>query len=270
MVTGTTTNGTDTPAGWAAFFLDHSSVLPGRRSEQLRRPAHCSYDRRALLAVGGFPDDVRAGEDTAVNHALFTAGLGVPGGRRAAGPPQPVTTPWRFVRHHFGRGRALTQFIAAHADGADARARTSSGYPTRRLARIDENVQAWGGDLRPRYRRVRPLVGLGVLSAWVGGYVELARPSCPFRARQRRRRQPIPPLRTTPLPDGRPRRRLRSPARCACAAACGLPLWGAARVPAHPQDGRQHLLPGPRAGVRRRADPPPLRRHRSGSPCSTP
>ena len=28
MVTGTTRNGTDTPAGWAAYFLDHSSVVP--------------------------------------------------------------------------------------------------------------------------------------------------------------------------------------------------------------------------------------------------
>ena len=41
MVTGTTRNGTDTPAGWAGYFLDHSSVLPGRPSEQLRSaPAH--------------------------------------------------------------------------------------------------------------------------------------------------------------------------------------------------------------------------------------
>ncbi len=113
MVTGTTTNGTDTPAGWAAFFLDHSSVLAGRGSEELSAaPAHCSYERRALLAVGGFPDDVRAGEDTAVNHDLFTRGYSA---FRAADVPlihhNRCTTPWRLVRHHFGRGRALAQFL---------------------------------------------------------------------------------------------------------------------------------------------------------------
>ena len=35
MVTGTTRNGTDTAAGWAAYFLDNSSVLPDRPSEPL-------------------------------------------------------------------------------------------------------------------------------------------------------------------------------------------------------------------------------------------
>ena len=50
MVTGTTLNGTPTPAGWASYFLDHSAVLPGRPSEALGvPPAHCSYERELLL-----------------------------------------------------------------------------------------------------------------------------------------------------------------------------------------------------------------------------
>ena len=54
IVTGTTRNGTDTAAGWAAYFLDNSSVLPDRPSEPLpTAPAHCSYDIDALLSVGG-------------------------------------------------------------------------------------------------------------------------------------------------------------------------------------------------------------------------
>ncbi len=51
MVTGTTRNGTDTAAGWAAYFLDNSSVLPDRPSEPLRTaPAHCSYEMDTLLS----------------------------------------------------------------------------------------------------------------------------------------------------------------------------------------------------------------------------
>jgi hypothetical protein len=50
MVTGTTLNGTRTRAGWASYFLDHSSVLPGRPSQELTAPpAHCSYRTYMLL-----------------------------------------------------------------------------------------------------------------------------------------------------------------------------------------------------------------------------
>jgi glycosyltransferase involved in cell wall biosynthesis len=198
MVTGTTRNGTDTPAGWAAYFLDHSSVLPGRPSEQLRSaPAHCSYEARSLFEVGGFPDDVRAGEDTWVNHALFRAGHTA---YRAAEVPlvhhNRSRTVRHLVRHHFERGRAQVQFMRAKAGGPDGEQRSREflwAYPTRRLARIDRSVQAWGGDLRPRYRRVRFLVRLGVLAAWLGGHVELRRPSQPSRSSS-----PVPAASTPP------------------------------------------------------------------------
>ena len=50
-------------------------MLPGRPSTELDgAPAHCSYRRSALLAVGGFPEDLRAGEDTVVNQALVRRG----------------------------------------------------------------------------------------------------------------------------------------------------------------------------------------------------
>ena len=75
MVTGSTYNATRTPSGWAAYFLDHSGSLPGRPSEELAGPpAHCSYEREILQRVGGFPEDLRAGEDTAVNHELTRLG----------------------------------------------------------------------------------------------------------------------------------------------------------------------------------------------------
>ena len=75
MMTGTTLNGKPTRSGWASYFLDHSTVLPGRPSGRLSGPpAHCSYIRDHLVAAGGFPEDMRAGEDTVVNVELTRRG----------------------------------------------------------------------------------------------------------------------------------------------------------------------------------------------------
>src|SRR5712692_9911289 len=49
MVTGSIVNGTDTPAGWASYFLDHAWYMSGRPSGELSGPpAHCSYMREPL------------------------------------------------------------------------------------------------------------------------------------------------------------------------------------------------------------------------------
>jgi glycosyltransferase involved in cell wall biosynthesis len=182
MVTGTTRNGNPTLAGWAAYFLDHSTVLPERGSHELDHPpAHCSYAAEPLLAVGGFPEDMRAGEDTWVNEVLFRAGYRT---WRAADVElihhNRSRSVGHLLRHHFERGRAQVQFARRMSPGPDADRQVREmlwAYPTRRLARIDQNVQAWGGDLMARYRRVRPLVRLGVLAAWIGAQVELRVPS---------------------------------------------------------------------------------------------
>lgn len=189
MVTGATYNGNTTPVGWAAYFLDNSTALPSRPSGELGAPpAHCSYEARALFAAGGFPEDVRAGEDTRVNEVLFRSGW------RAFRSQEVVIVHHNrarsigyLVRHHLERGRAQVQFLramAASPEAGEARAREFLwAYPTRRLAQIDQNVREWGGDLRACYRRVRPLVRLGVLAAWVGAHLELRRPSTRGRAR---------------------------------------------------------------------------------------
>lgn|GEM_PF-729476 len=220
MVTGTTRNGTYTRAGWAAYFLDHSTVLPGRPSEPLSGPpAHCSYDRRALLRVGGFPEDLRAGEDTWVNHALFRAGesayraadLALIHHNRSRTVPQ-------LARRHFERGRALTVFLRGNPPGAegDGRARAALvGYRRRRRARIDENVARWGADVSQEYRRARGLVRLGILAAWLGARAELRRPtpraevlrtSGPLSARVEPLQQPlrVRPVRPPPFAGVRP------------------------------------------------------------------
>ena len=70
MVTESIRNGTDTPAGWASWFLDNTGQLRAGQSAAMDQPPiRCSYHRDLLDEVGGFPD-VRTGEDTAVNEAL--------------------------------------------------------------------------------------------------------------------------------------------------------------------------------------------------------
>jgi glycosyltransferase involved in cell wall biosynthesis len=173
MVTGSVINGTTTRSGWASYFLDHSSALPGRPSGALKGPpAHCSYDREILLSIGGFPQDVRAGEDTEVNLMLHRRGY------RAVREQEiklvhrsPCRNPLALTRHHFTRGRAWGRILRQQDVPA---ARSLLGYVSRRLNSTTLNVAEWGGDLEPLYRRVRALVVLGVTAAWVGCLYEIA------------------------------------------------------------------------------------------------
>jgi glycosyltransferase involved in cell wall biosynthesis len=193
MVTGTMLNGTDTPAGWASYFLDHAGVLPGRPSMELSAPpAHCSYAREFLVRVGGFPEDMRAGEDTVVNIELYRRGF------RAFRAQDVVLVHHSrcsdlhaLVRHHFVRGRALGRIIAdrhlARRDAplfVDARRPAPPAvlrdYVRRRVRTIQENVGRWGGDLAPRYEQVRPLVVAGASAALAGAWFETLRRATRF------------------------------------------------------------------------------------------
>lgn len=115
MVTGLVTNGTPTPAGWAAYFLDHAEKLPGHAPAEFNgAPGRCSYARLPLLEVGGFPEGVRTGEDTAVNRALVRRGY------VAVRDPDVqlihynrCATPPRLLRHHFRRGRGWGRMVVA-------------------------------------------------------------------------------------------------------------------------------------------------------------
>ena len=183
MVTGSTINATRTPSGWAAYFLDHSGSLPGRPSEELvGPPAHCSYEREILLRIGGFPEDLRAGEDTSVNNEL--ARLGYHALRDAeirivhANPCVDVRS---LLRHHVARGRGLGRIILRATPtgeppiGVDTIRRHGLGYLPRRIGGTRANVRAWGGPkLNVLYRRVAPLVWLGAVAAWMGLWFELA------------------------------------------------------------------------------------------------
>lgn len=192
MVTGAIFNGTDTPAGWASYFMDHCASLPARPSGMLDSPPNsCSYDRRALIASGLFPEDRRAGEDTVVNQRLWHAGS------RAYRDNTielthitRCTTPWRLARHHFNRGRSWGRILRETGRGPGELA----GYVGRRLSAIEDRVRRWGKGVSDRYDEVQSLIRLGVTSAWLGARYELA---VSRRTAQASLDHPAPPLRRT-------------------------------------------------------------------------
>jgi glycosyltransferase involved in cell wall biosynthesis len=182
MVTGTMLNGTRTWAGWASYFLDNPSVLPDRPSfAYTAPPLRCSYRRDVLLAIGGFPEDVRAGEDTDVNTELFQRGYGAYRERAAASyHHSPCRRPGRLLRHHFERGRALGRIKAAATREAGNRPAFMIGYlvvtsvPIR-LHRTHRQVNEWGGALRAVYFLSLPLIVAGAIGSWAGTCYELLR-----------------------------------------------------------------------------------------------
>lgn len=180
LVTGSVLNGTPTAAGWASYLLDNSSALPGRPSGELMgAPARCSYAREALLEVGGFPEHMRAGEDTVVNNELWRRGYrGYRERDLVLTHRSPCRSVSRLVSHHFTRGRAFGQILLAASRGDSGgrlrMARRLAAYPAQRVRDTRERVARWGDDeLRRRYRRVRPLVALGALAAGAGALSEI-------------------------------------------------------------------------------------------------
>jgi glycosyltransferase involved in cell wall biosynthesis len=174
MVTGTVLNGSPTRAGWATYFLDHWSLLPGRPSGELSTaPTRCSYVRFLLDRVGGFPDTVRAGEDTAVNLELWRQGFSAYRCREAAEVHTSLigdTT--TLIRRHHERGIAWAAILRARYGSSRIvllrRWWHLLAYAPRRLLRIHRGVRAWGGGLRSPYRRAAPLIVFGALAAWAG------------------------------------------------------------------------------------------------------
>lgn len=182
MVTSTVLNGNQTPAGWASYFLDHSSTLPGRPSGELpTAPGHCSYQREILEELGGFPSDRRAGEDTVVNLEAFRRGYtAYREGGAAIIHASPCVTSWQLIRHHFQRGRALGKILVEkHRPQGQLLWHNRHMLVTiyaRRVAGIRTNVDCWGKELEPTYRQVRRRIVLGAAAAAFGTYFELLYP----------------------------------------------------------------------------------------------
>jgi hypothetical protein len=182
MVTGVVLNGTHTWAGWASYFLDQAANLPGQPPTVLKGPpAHCSYASAPLRKIGGFPEDLRAGEDTVANRALFRRGYVAYRDRRIQMiHNSPCRTPWHLVRHHFVRGRGFGKIIL--------RSTAKSGplltrqflkprllrYILQRLRWSSQNVKG-----QQEYRRLYALpfrlVVAGSVASWLGMWCEILR-----------------------------------------------------------------------------------------------
>jgi glycosyltransferase involved in cell wall biosynthesis len=182
MVTDTVLNGTPTRSGWASYFLDHGGCLPERPSGELSGPpGHCSYVRDALVEIGGFPEGMRAGEDTVVNTTLWDRGLtAYRAGDVRIVHRSPCSGPLKLARHHFQRGRAwarITRDEISAGRGSPVRLlRMLATYGPYRLSSTDEGIRRWGGAIAQRYRSVRPSVLLGIAAAWAGVWVGALEP----------------------------------------------------------------------------------------------
>ena len=188
MVTGATLNGNSTRAGWASYFLDHSTLLPGRPAGELHgAPTHASYVRFMLDRVGGFPEEMRAGEDTVVNLELFRRGYSAYREPGAAFTHASRATSARALwRHHLTRGRAWGRILLA-SRGSRRRLLLRRGprlaiEAPRRVLAIRANVRRWGSaEERAELRRAVPHVAIGALAASAGTWAELLRPSRELR-----------------------------------------------------------------------------------------
>jgi len=181
MVTGPVLNGNPTRAGWATYFLDHSSLLPGRPSGELATaPTRCSYVRFLLDRAGGFPEDTRAGEDTAVNLALWSDGFSAFLEEAAADiHTSLITDVTTLRRRHYERGRAwATILLRRHGPRRRVVWRAWHhliGYLPKRIWRIRRNVRAWGPEFGEQYRWAFPLIMVGAAAAWWGLLVGMVR-----------------------------------------------------------------------------------------------
>ncbi|MDQ3655323.1 MAG: glycosyltransferase, partial [Chloroflexota bacterium] len=185
MVTGVTENGTQTPAGWASYFLDHADGLPGQGPAEINGPpAHCSYARLPLLEVGGFPEGVRTAEDTAVNRALVQRGyVALRDPRIRFVHHSPCRTWRRLVRHHFNRGRGWGRLLverhaeSGHLLNRDVLRTRLLRHVLERLARVANGVADATPELQADYNRVRAGVALGAIASWLGMWTEILAPA---------------------------------------------------------------------------------------------
>lgn len=184
MVTGVASNGNTTKAGWAAFFLDHQYGLPGHSFAELNGPpAHCSYACLPLMEVGGFPENVRTAEDTAVNRALVRRGY------VAVRDPSiqiiyrsPSKSLFHLVRHHFTRGRGWGRLLLEDyrdcgqlLNKQTIREQFLNHLPAQ-LETIRRNVQLADPSLRLEYEGVRSFLQIAAISSLAGMWWEILKP----------------------------------------------------------------------------------------------
>jgi glycosyltransferase involved in cell wall biosynthesis len=180
MVTGLVRNGNTSRAGWASYLLDHAARMSGRPSGEIHGPpGSASYLTEDVRRLGGFPEAMRAGEDTVVNEALCRAGRSVYLRAEASFfHASPCRSLRDVARHHYKRGRGLGQILAAESGGRLAirhRLRRTVDVSLNRIRRLGDHVAAGDPEMMDRYRSVRWMVRAGAVAYFIGGLRELGR-----------------------------------------------------------------------------------------------
>jgi len=185
MATCSVRNGVDSLTGWASYFLDHCTTLPGRPSgELLSPPVNCSYEREALVAIGGFSEDRRAGEDTVANRTLFDLGYkAYYASDHYFFHHTPCRNPVQLWRHHFRRGLAYGRILWEQSGCGHTLASRWPNirwllfkYHYRRMFFISKHVARWGKPAMLRFIMTIPLQAVGIVCAAIGALVFLIRP----------------------------------------------------------------------------------------------
>ncbi len=181
VVTGEVRHAGSTAVGWAAHFLDHAVSLPAGIVGQVEfAPAAGSWRKEVALRLGGFPEGLEGDGAGALGEALSILGH-----RTWRGP----ITLDRKTDHRgwvalFAdqnrRGRTLARLLEQQRVDRSASSpppektrpedswRWSLTYGPRRLAAIRRHVAHADPAVADEFRRVAPMVAVGVLGAWSG------------------------------------------------------------------------------------------------------
>jgi len=179
-VGGAIANGTPrSPVGSAGHYLEYSALLPSPRllAEQVV-PHALSYRRSLLEQLGGFPEDIRTGEDTILNKRLLAAGASVGFEPRAVFAHRNPTRLRDFLAHQHQHGRGLVRVIREHGlkspigrlDGPAAGAwwRGLAVYPAARWWQALSRVARGAPGRLPAYVLLSPLIWLGLWATGAG------------------------------------------------------------------------------------------------------
>jgi hypothetical protein len=184
-VGGAVTNGTPGhPIGSAGYYLEYTGVLPAKRilAEQ-RVPHSLSYDRELLGRLGGFPEDIRAGEDTVFNRRCLAAGVSITVDPEIQVAHHNLRSFGPYLRHQREHGRALVRCAERYELTSPTHPtdrpphlifrRVFFTYPLWRLARGLLRVARGRPQSLPAYIVLAPLELAGAWAASVGLWTEL-------------------------------------------------------------------------------------------------
>jgi hypothetical protein len=177
LVGGAVFNGRPwSPVGIAGYLLEYSAVIPSARilGEQAI-PHGLSYERRLFEAVGGFPEETLAGEDTVFNKRCLAAGATWVVDPAIGVVHHPAPGLAAYLRHQHGHGRAL--FQVSRGALAQTPREMLLRYPGQRwrnaLRRLARGRPRW---VLP-YLALSPLVWAGLWAAGLGYLAEGREPA---------------------------------------------------------------------------------------------